>query len=303
MKKKSLLFASIGLVLLMAAAVFSVHEYVTAQSAGQGLEVSPPSQEVAIDPGKTTIVKAKIRNKSNTTLPLSVHIEDFTAKGDQGQIELNSNSPYSVVSWTKVAPSSFSLAPGEEQEVTATITAPTDAAGGHFGSFVFSAQSGSQVKDAASVSQEIASLFLVRVSGPVDEKLSITSFSAPGYSEFGPVPFNITFTNGGNVYVKTFGLINVTDMFGRKVDDVVVTGTNVFPQADRVVSTNLNKKFLFGSYTATALMYYGSQNQSITATTTFFVFPTRIAVIVLVVLLLLYLMRKRLGKALKALFG
>ena len=113
---------------------------------------------------------------------------------------------------------------------------------------------------------------------------------------------NLTFANEGNVHVKTFGLVNVTDMFGNKVADVVVKGTNVFPQAERSVKATLDKPFLFGNYSATAVMYYGSTNQSLTSTTTFFVFPARIAAIILGILFLIYLMRKRLKKAGKALF-
>ncbi len=281
---------------------YSIHDYVTAQVPGQGLEVSPPSQEINIDPGKTTTVKATLRNRSNTAVPINVRIEDFTAKGDEGQIELTADSPYSVASWTNVTPASFTLQPGEEQEVTATINAPSDAAGGRFGSFVFGVKPETSNPSDTALSQEIASLFLVKVSGPVDEKLEITSFEAPAFSEFGPIPFNVTFANSGNVHVKTFGLINVTDMFGRKVADIVVPGTNVFPAAERVVRSELSNQFLIGSYKATALMYYGSQNQSLSATTTFYVFPVKIAVGALIVLFLIYLMRKRLGKALKALF-
>lgn len=303
MKKASWVLLYVILFVLLASLGITMRNYVTAQIPGQSLEVSPPSQEVSIDPGKTVTIRAKIRNHSNDTLPMSVRIEDFTAKGDDGQVALSSNSPYSITSWTNVTPKTFSLAPGGEKEVTATITAPKDAAGGHFGSFVFSVTPEEGTKNAASVSQEIASLFLTRVSGPVNEKLALTSLNAPSYSEFGPVPLQLKFNNSGNVYVKTFGLINVTDMFGKKVADIVVPATNVFPQAERVVKANLNKQFLFGNYSATAIMYYGSQNETLTATTNFFVFPTRIAAIILIVLLLLFLMRKRLGKALKALFG
>ena len=105
MKKKSLLL--IPLILILGVATFSLHQFVTAQSAGQGLEVSPPSQEASIDPGKTTTVKAKIRNRSNNALPVSVRIEDFMAKGDQGQVELSADSPYSITNWTKVTPNKF----------------------------------------------------------------------------------------------------------------------------------------------------------------------------------------------------
>src|SRR5690242_6121783 len=109
---KARLFAITTALLLVGVIFVFAHSYVTAQSAGQGLEVSPPSQEVSINPGSTTIVKAKIRNKGNNTLPIQVHIEDFTAKGDDGQVELTTNSPYSVVNWTRVSPSSFTLEPG-----------------------------------------------------------------------------------------------------------------------------------------------------------------------------------------------
>lgn len=300
MKKKYILIL-LPLIIATGIAAFYTQKFVTAQVAGQGLEVSPPSQEVTVNPGETKTITAKLRNPSNTSLPITVKVEDFLAKGDEGQVELTANSPYSVISWTKISPQKFELAPGESQEVTATITVPQDAAGGRFGSFVFAVQPDTPEGTAASVAQQIASLFLLKVSGPVDEKLTVKSFSAPQFSEFGPVPFDVKIANEGNVHAKTYGLINVRDMFGNKVADVVVKGTNVFPQAERNVKAQLDKQFLFGNYTATALLYYGEQNDSLTATTTFFVFPVRIAAIILGILLILFFMRKRIKKAGKAL--
>ena len=300
--KKAYLFFIPVLVIAIASSFLLTKQLATAQNAGQGLEVSPPSQEVSVDPGGTVTVKAKIRNRSNTSLPMEVHIEDFTAKGEEGQVELNANSPYSVASWGTVNPKTFTLEAGEEQEVTATLKAPNDAAGGHFGSFVFAAKNDQPSGNTAGLSQAIASLFLVRVSGTVDEKLSMKDFRAPAFSEFGPVPFELKFENSGNVHVAVGGLIGVTDMFGKKIADIVVPGTNVFPGASRIVRPSLDQQFLFGPYTATAVMYYGSGNQNLTQTMTFYVFPLRIAIGVAIVLFILYLMRKRLKKSLKALF-
>jgi len=299
------LYIILPLILFFFGGTLLLHNFVSAQNAGQGLEVSPPSQEVTVDPGETKIVTAKIRNRSNDSLPMQVHVEDFTAKGDEGQVELLANSPYSISSWATVSPATFSLSPGEEKEVTATIKVPRDAAGGHFGAFVFGVKVDKpENSNTAALSQQIASLFLVRVSGPVKENLTIKEFHAPSFSEFGPVNLGIKFENTGNVHVKTYGLINVTDMFGKKVADIVVPGVNIFPQATRLVPATLNDKFLFGRYTATALMYYGSaQNESLTATTTFFVFPIRIAAGILFVIFVLFLMRKRLKKSMKAFAG
>lgn len=271
----------------------------------QSLEVSPPSQELTSNPGQTILARAKVRNKSADSLNIKVRVEDFTATGETGQVALIEKGPQSLTSWATLSPETFSLKPGEEKEVAAKINIPKEAAGGHYGSFVFSIGGGGQAAPGtASVAQELASLFLIRISGPVNEKLSISEFSAPAFLEFGPVPFSLKFTNSGNVHVKPFGLINITDVFGRVVKDVVVRGeTNIFPGGSRVVTVSFDEKWLFGPYKAQAVLNFGSKNESLLATTTFFVFPVRLAAAALLVLFVLYISRRRLGKAIKTLAG
>jgi len=302
--KRRTFMGALFLLFLIAFSLFaysSVKDWVRGQVQGQTLEVSPPSQELNLDPGKTIEVKANITNKSKDALKMTAHIEDFTASGDEGQVALSQGGTYSVTSWTKVTPNSFTLPAGGTQEVTASVTAPKDAAGGRYGSFVFAVKPGTSSGNEAIVSQQIASLFLIRLNGPVNERLAITKMSSPTFQEFGPVSLDLTFANTGNVHTKTYGLINVRDMLGNKVADIVVPGTNIFPDASRIVKASLNKTFLIGPYTATALMYYGSQNDVMTAQTTFYVFPLRIAAIILVVIIVLFIFRKRIRKAFKAL--
>lgn len=271
---------------------------------GQSLEVSPPTQELTANPGETLTVKAKIRNRTSEPKPISVRIEDFVANGDEGQVSLTEKGPWAISTWTTVTPTEFTLAPNEQKEVTATITIPkTGVAGGKYGSFVFAVKGKSSAK-AASVTQEVASLFLIDVGGEKIEKLSVTSFTAPSFLEFGPVPMEITYKNDGNIHMKPYGVVSVTDMLGRKVADVTVVGTNVFPQASRKVTVRLEKTLLVGPFTATAILYPGGTvNSPMTATATFTVFPVRIAVVIALVLVVIYLLRKRLLKALKALAG
>lgn len=269
----------------------------------QSLEISPPSQELAADPGQTIVAKAKVRNKSASTINVNVRIEDFTALGEEGQVALIEKGPQSLTSWVVLEPESFLLKPGESGEVVAKINVPKETAGGRYGSFVFSI-GGKETSGVAAVSQEVASLFLIKISGPVVEQLAITDFSAPAFLEFGPIPFTLKFKNSGNVHVKPFGLINIRNVFGKTVKDVVVRGeANVIPQASRVITVSLDKKLLLGPFTALAVINYGSRNESLTATTTFFVFPVRIVAAVLLVLFVLYLSRKRIGKAIRALAG
>lgn len=302
--QRKLLVLSVSIVVILNAAWFTpFRHWVKAQIAGQTLEIIPPTQEITANPGEAVTVTSRIRNGGNDTLPVKVVVQGFVAEGVEGQVALTSDNPYSVAAWTRVQPAEFDLEPGEERSVRATISVPKNAAGGRYGSFVFSVTPSGESAGRASVSQQIASLFLLRISGPATETLKLTDFSAPKFQEFGPVPFRLTFQNEGNVHVKVYGLINVRDMFGKNVEDVVLTGHNIFPEAERVAEVYLGKRILFGKYTATAIMYYGSANDVITKEVTFYVFPLRIAVAFVIFIIFIYLLRKRLGKALRALGG
>lgn len=136
-KKPVILIFSI-LIVVSVLYLTPLRSWVKAQIAGQTLEIIPPTQEVSANPGDTVNATARIRNGGNTTLPVKVVIQGFVAEGVEGQVALTSDNPYSVAKWTSVEPSEFDLKPGEERNVRATIKVPKDAAGGRYGSFVFS---------------------------------------------------------------------------------------------------------------------------------------------------------------------
>jgi hypothetical protein len=271
---------------------------------GQSMEVSPPSQEISVKPGELVSIKSKIRNRTNSPLPITVRIEDFMASGDEGQVALTDQGPWAVSNWTTLTPTSFTLEPNETKEVVATARIPANgAAGGRYGSFVFLA-SGKAEPGKAILSQEIASLFLLDIAGPKVEKLDIMSFTVPSFLEFGPVPFTLTYKNSGNVHLKSNGIIAISDMFGNKVADLVQTGTNIFPGAERKVNVSWGDKFLFGRYTALAIINTGgTKNDTITSTASFTVFPVRIVAIIVLAFVFIFLIRKRLSRAAKALMG
>jgi uncharacterized membrane protein len=178
--------------------------FVTAQVAGQSIEISPPVQNIKADPGKPFTITTKVTNKSNIPLNLSVRIENFIPMGEEGQVQLIKDGPYAISTYSKLDKSSFTLGIGESQKVTAEVNLPVDAAGGRYGSFIFSV-AGNATANSAALSQELGSLFLVRIGGPVNEKLTLMEFSAPLFSESGPIQFNIKLKNAGNVHVTHTG--------------------------------------------------------------------------------------------------
>jgi hypothetical protein len=305
--KKIKIFIGLMIVIASLITLSILPKFIQAQTdnLGQSLEISPPSQDVTVNPGETILVKAKVRNTTAKDLSINVRIEDFIASGNEGQVALTEKGPWAVSNWTSVNPSQFSLNPGESKEVTGSVSIPkSGAGGGRYGSFVFSIAGPAGQPGVAGVSQEVASLFLVNISGPKEEKIAISSFSVPSFLEFGPVPFTVTYKNSGNVHLKPVGEIGISNIVGGKSADIAVEGQNVFPGAERVVKTNWNQKILIGKYTATAVIYTGSaKNDTMVATATFTVFPIRFAVIALIAIIVLFLLRDRIFKALKDLAG
>ncbi len=299
MSKKTYLLSLAGFILFaLTILIFNIgSNFAQNITAGQSIEISPPSQELNVDPGQTVTIKAKVRNKGNAPYTLDTRIEDFTASGEEGQVALVEEGPWAISSWSRVEPSRFTLEPKSEQEVTVTVNVPQqNIGGGRYGAMVFSVQAGSS-PNSAGVAQEIASLFLLRVSGPVDENIKVVEFTAPSFVEFGPVPLSLRLQNPGNVHVKTTGIISIMNVLGKKVDDIVIPPTNVFPGAKRVIDTSFNQKFLIGPYQAVAIIYYGSDNKSITTYTPFFAFPVKIVAGLIILIALIVVIKKYLNKS------
>lgn len=304
LSKKGGLIFFIFILVFWVVALWSRFSFAVDMISVQSMEVSPPSQEIKVDLGKQTLVKAKIRNKSFSEIKIKVRIEDFMASGQDGQVALVEKPESSIKNWSLLSTESFSLKPNESKEITAMITLPGGLVGGQYGAFVFSVVGDSPVAGEAALAQEVASLFLLRIDGEVKEDLVLTDFKVPKFKEFSPIPMEIKFKNSGNVHIKPFGIINVRNVFGKTVKDIVVKGeTNILPGATRIVRANLENKFLFGYYTAEALMNYGSKNESLSSTVNFVVLPVRLIGIALVVVFILYKGRKRLMKVWAALVG
>jgi hypothetical protein len=95
--------------------------------------------------------------------------------------------------------------------------------------------------------------------------------------------------------------VAITNAFGKRVASLSLGEKNVLPSAERKFNGLLEKKYLFGKYTATATAVYGAKNTILTDTYSFVVIPYKVVIPVLVGLLLLLIAlakgRKRLTKA------
>jgi len=286
--------ASAAFVALSIALAFS--SFVRPQIArADSIGLTPPKFELLGNPGDTVNEKIKVENRDNSDTTYQIDVEDFKAADDDGSVSLvdDPNAPatnFSLAQWVTVEPKRVTVPAGQEKVIDVTIKIPKDAEpGGHYASVLVHVAGISTAEGSASVESRVGTLVLLRVSGAITEKLNVDIFKTnESYYQQGPVEFELRTTNTGNVHVAPAGTIVITNMFGKKIQEIPLTTANVLPGSSRIVRTTLDNKGLLGRYTATLVANYGQSKQNITATTSFIVFPVYLIVIIVVVFLVLY---------------
>lgn len=286
---------------------------VQAQQPKASISVSPPSYELSANPGDEITNTIRVDNPLDQPLNISAGARNFTALGEEGQVNLTEDDgTYSLSRWITISPSAVVVGPRQSQEFNYTIKVPANAEpGGRFGSIVFkTAAKPLEGQSGVSVGQEIGSLVFLKIAGNVEEKASIASFKAlHGINEYKPVGFEMRVKNAGNVHLRPTGSVTITDFFGKKVATVPLDAKNVLPDTVRKMEAEWKEggRLLFGKYTATVSVVYGSKNQVTTASTSFWGLPYKLILVVLGVLVLvgmvLYKGRRRIKLALRALSG
>ena len=263
------------------------------------IAITPLTFELTGNPGDIIENYFKVINPSRDySIRVKMEVEDITPTGEAGGVVVEAESEtYSLAKWIKCEPEEFSLISREEKFVKFTITIPENAEpGGHYGTVLAGTMgvAGPGVTGTA-IAQRVGSLVLLTVPGEMMEELIVKEFTAPGYSEYGPIPFEIKFENKGTVHVRPVGLVTIADFMGKKVAEIELPQRNVLPDAVRIFEVSWDKKWLFGGkYIATLAGTYGmSDTPFISKVITFWVFPWKVGLGILGVIILLILSRRR----------
>ncbi len=250
-----------------------------------GITIIPPRFELFANPGDIISESIRISNNSDGIQSFGVLIEDFSSAGEEGHVILEegeNDTQYSLRQWIEPSSENITIQPREEITFPFTIVVPKDAEpGGHYASVLFQI-GGEPIEGVTSVRHRIGALILLRVSGNVAEEAQIESFTAPTYSKKGPIEFELRVKNNGTTHIRPSGTIIVTNLFGKKVEEIPVNGLNVFPGVIRKMTTQWDQENLLGHYTATLVATYGQQNLPLTAATKFTVISPLAAILLIV---------------------
>jgi len=301
-----------GIILIIFSVVLSISPIVGAQSAtsAQGMQISPTLIEINAEAGGEYKISINVTNVTVADLFYSSSVDDFNSNDETGSPHIISDEELPTTASIKTWVSSitdFTLASHDSKDISAQITVPTDAEpGGHYGVIRFSGSTPSVDTTGVGLSASAGVLILIRVGSEdqIVEQADLASFyteqndKQSWFFENGPITFVTRVQNSGNVHVKPSGSIEVRDMFGGLTASLDINTqdpkSNVLPDSVRRFESELSNKWMFGQYTATLTLGYGTKGQAITNTIKFWVIPYKIILVGLFILFTLGFIFKRL---------
>ena len=274
--------------------IFAVLTIVSPVNAADQLTITaiPPKVELKGDPGQVMKATLKLRNDSTTTQYFTVKVEDFVVVDNIGTpfpISTQTNNRWSLANWIQ-APQEIPVDAGGLQIVNISIKIPMTALpGGHYAMLTYTPNADSKAGDLKQtgnvVTSRVGSLIYITVSGPVNEKATVTKFSAPKFLEQGPVEFTGSIESMSDVHVNPKGTITISNPLNAKVAEINVDAGNIFPETSRNFSAIWNQKWGWGRYKADLNLAYGAAGSLLTTTIFFWLFPIRLVIYSLIAII------------------
>ena len=258
--------------------------------------IGPGKIELFLDPGQSASRDLKVTNRTGQPLNIFIEIEDFTGDPVSSTRLLGKEAgPYSLRDFIHPEKESFVLAHGEKATLPVTISIPETAEpGGLYGAAIFTAkpvltpkeEELEGAKGQVSITTRLATLFFVRINGPVNEAGYLKSFTAgKKFYQTGPIDFSVIYENTGSVHNNPYGQIEIKNLMGKTIDSLDITPYFVMPGFSRDKVIAWNSSLAFGRYTATLKLNRGYSNIIDEAEANFWVVPIKILIIGLAVII------------------
>lgn len=283
--------------------------------AALALTVSPPKFELEGDPGSIINQTVKLFNETEESRVYYPSLQDFIARGEEGEPGFVESSEYGLSKWIKISKDPISFGPKERKEVQFTVEVPNIAEpGGHYAVILFSNQPPTEVLGSTpiSIAGKIGSLVLLKVGGQIVESGKLLEFETKDKKSFYthlPINFYTRFENLGNIHLKPQGDIKITGMLDITSTPTTLmvneAGGNALPKSIRRYDVSWTKPgmkiaegffgelknqwkgFAIGKFTAHLNLYYGTEGEHTTAKKSFWVFPWLLILVVVIVVAVL----------------
>lgn len=287
LKTKSLFFSTF-IAIAVASNLPTPFSIVSPVHAESVITAIPPRLVLSGKPGEIVTAQVKVRNDSKTSQNYTIAVDDFIVLDKQGTpipVSQTVSNRWSLKSWIS-APDIIPVDPQATQVVNLRIKVPLTALpGGHYAMITYMPNAeikpGEMKKTASIIGQRVGTLIYFTVSGPITERVEVTRFAIPQFSEQGPIDINGTLESLSDVHENPKGSITIFDPLNRKVADLPIEVGNIFPESSRDFLVTWKQKWGWGRYRADLNLAYGLTGAVASATVFFWLFPIRLVIYIL----------------------
>jgi len=243
-------------------------------------QVGPTRFVLEMDPGETRTVEVQVTSREGEPRSYTIDVEDFSVSNDGTdniQFYGNGAGPFSAKPWITPAASNLDLRHGERAFIPVTITIPKDASvGDHYSVVIFQRdlKQTEEQRGGFNLVARIGALLLITVKGDVIKQGSMEGFSVSRSLYWSlPAQFSILYKNTGTVHLTPSGRIEIKNIFGIPVDDIVIKDWYVLRNSVRKRDIVWQPKFALGYYAATLHLTSAGQPDESVVTHTFWIIP------------------------------
>ena len=249
-------------------------------------KLSPTTIEDKVDPGADHTYILKIQNLGQESATLYPSAQNITGIGpDLHPIYSTANDleGFSLASWVSYQEKELVLAPGQSKELHISVHFPADASpGSHMASVFLSDKPSDAIRNGSAIGFQVGAILNFQMAGEIVENTQIREFYTTKMIYGDPnVGFTVRLENLGNVLSRPHGLIDVTNMFGKKVASlpVNINGAGVFPKGTREFTADWKPDDLqIGRYEAIVALAVDGTNgtQTLSRIVQFWVLPMNV---------------------------
>jgi len=267
--------------------------------------LAPGKIELSVEPGDEFTKEFSITNRIGKTMNFNINVEDFKGSINPEETVVllgREKGPYSLKDYLQPEITSFILKHGQRITFPVKISVPKDAEpGGLYGSVLITTNppepQGEVEKDKAKGQMRMVSrlgcLLFIKVKGDIKEDGFLKNFTTnkkfyENASLKNPIFFQSFFENKGNVHLNPYGIIEVKNLLGKKVDEIEVDPFFAMPDSLRKREVKFEKTLLLGRYTALISLNRGYQDIIDQKLLTFWVIPWKLILAGLAVLFFVF---------------
>lgn len=255
---------------------FIISIFLIAAKPVRAFEISPVKSLFTVDPGisQTIVVKIKNTEKNNLTFKLSV----LGMMQDEDGKPIFARGIDAAESWVYPENNLVNIKPGETKSVNFILKTPTDAISGSY-YLGLAVEPVLEKNSQSSLSARLVSLLTLEVKGVVKESVLVENFAVlSGVTGNKNWKFNLDLKNSGTIEVLMQGKIAIRNWQGEEIfSEPIVLGNKLLAGSKRVLHPEIilkNNINLPGFYSAQLKINYGRTNQTVSAITNIWYFPT-----------------------------